>query len=206
MIIKAKYKICKRLGSGVFEKCQTQKFTLSEARGGKVIGDKKKRRKGASEFGGQLLEKQKARYTYGLSERQFGNYVKASVEKKGADSVKTLVTALESRLDNVVYRLGIAKTRRLARQLVSHGHITVNGRRVSIPSYRVTQGEKIGIREGSKARTYFQGMAERLAGITTPGWLSLDPMKQEGTVVRAPEQKGEELLFDPAIVIQFYSR
>ena len=204
MLIGPKYKICKRLGSSVFEKCQTQKFMLSEARKTKTA--KRGGRMGGSEFGKELLEKQKARFTYGLSERQFGNYVKAAVLKRGTDSVRTLVTSLEARLDNVVYRLGFAKTRRLARQLVAHGHITVNGRKVTIPSYQTAAGEKIGVREGSKARTYFKNLVSVPAETSTPSWINLDSAKLEGTVLRTPEGNAAELLFDPAVVIQFYSR
>lgn len=204
MIVGAKYKICKRLGSGVFEKCQTQKFVLSEARTAKSKTGK--RRGSLSEYGGELLEKQKARFMYGLSERQFGNYVNAAVERRGADSVEGLLSSLESRLDNVVYRLGFAKTRRQARQLVSHGHITVNGRKVTVPSYGVEAGDKIGVREGSKARTFFVDLSERLSEVSTPSWLSVDPKRLEGSVVKAPEISAGELVFDPKIIIQFYSR
>src|SRR3989344_4594723 len=112
MIIGPKYKICKRLGASVFEKCQTQKFALAEARGG--VKKKGKGSRGASDFGVQLLEKQKARFTYGLTERQFRRYVKEAMEQKGVDSAKALVERLERRLDNVAYRLGFAKTRRKA--------------------------------------------------------------------------------------------
>ena len=124
MIIGPKYKICKRLGGAVFEKCQTQKFTLAEARK-KTTKSQGKRPNAMSDYKRQLLEKQKMRYTYGLSERQLSGYVAQSVEKS-AHPGDALMLRLESRLDNVVYRLGLAKTRRLARQMVSHGHILVN--------------------------------------------------------------------------------
>jgi small subunit ribosomal protein S4 len=135
MIIGPKYKICKRLGASVFEKCQTQKFQLAEARAPRKTRGK---RGGGSDFGAQLLEKQKARFTYGLSESQFSRYVHEAMEQKG-DSARGTCFRLESRLDNVVFRAGFVKTRRAARQLVGHGHVMVNGRRMNIPSYKVKQ-------------------------------------------------------------------
>src|SRR6185503_19359046 len=117
MIIGPKYKICKRLGASVFEKCQTQKFQISEARNPRITRSKRT----GGDFAAQLLEKQKARFTYGLSESQFARYVQEAIEKRGKDSIAGLMTRLESRLDNVVFRAGLVKTRRAARQLVSHG-------------------------------------------------------------------------------------
>src|SRR3989344_4390397 len=132
MIIGPRYKICKRLGSGVFEKCQTQKFQLSEARRGAKRRTGRKPRT-LSDFGRQLLEKQKVRYAYGVPERQLARYTREAVEGTG-DPTVSLLSRLETRLDNVVYRLGLAPTRLAARQLVSHGHIAVGERRVTIPS------------------------------------------------------------------------
>lgn len=204
MIITTKYKICKRLGAGVFEKCQTQKFALAKERGALRAG-KGKRRRTVSGYGTQLLEKQKARYSYGLSERQFRNYVLAAVEKRGADSVRTLIGNLESRLDNVVYRLGFAKTRRMARQLVSHGHIMVNGRRVTIPSYATKTGDVVSVRKESSASPLFASLGEE-PGASSPSWLTVDASKKEGVVKQAPAVDTGELLFDPVVVLQFYSR
>src|SRR5690606_40724543 len=119
-----KYKICRRLGSHIYEKCQTQKFQLSEARKGK--GMRGGRRRNVSEYGEQLLEKQRVRFTYGLKERQFASYVKKATGT-AAVPAEELYQSLERRLDNVIYRLGLAPSRAYARQLVSHGHITVNG-------------------------------------------------------------------------------
>src|SRR3989338_1959876 len=125
LLIKSKYKIAKRLGAGVFEQTQTQKFALSEAR---TKNTKERRgRRGGSDYGRQLLKKQKLRHPYGLSEPQLSNYVKASFALKGPSL--SLHRALELRADNVVYRSGLAPTRRASRQMVSHGHITVNGKR-----------------------------------------------------------------------------
>src|SRR3989344_9636802 len=114
MIIGPKYKICKRLGASVFEKCQTQKFQLAEANKPRK---QSRGKRGGSDFGAQLLEKQKARFTYGLSESQFSRYVHEAMERKGKDSALGLLARLESRLDNVIYRSGFVKTRRAARQM-----------------------------------------------------------------------------------------
>jgi len=144
-----KYKLCKRLGSAIFEKCQTKTYALSEAR---TSGQRRKRGGPRTDFATQHLEKQKMRFTYGLSEKQFSRYVEGAVERKSGSAAVELLKAVESRLDNVIYRLGFASTRALARQLVAHGHITVAGKRVTIPSYAVAPGQEVGIREGSKGK------------------------------------------------------
>lgn len=203
MITGPKYKICKRLGGAVFAKCQTQKYALSEARSQK--GKRGGRRPSMSDYKRQLLEKQKMRYTYGVSEKQLSRYVREAVEKS-AEPMTALVVRLESRLDNVVYRLGLAKTRRAARQLVSHGHITVGGRKVTIPSYQVKKGEEIAVREGSKERTPFQVLGEEHESASVPAWLSFDIKKLTGSVSGAPTFNAAELLFDPEQVLEYYSR
>lgn len=202
MIIGPKYKIARRLGAGVFEKTQTQKFALSESRRGK--GDKK-RGGPKSDFGIQMLEKQKARYTYMLSEKQFSKYVKASIEKQG-DNREVLYKTLESRLDNVVLRAGFAPTRLAARQLVSHGHMMVNGRRVTIPSYAVRVGDKITVREGSAKKTVFSTLEERLKKVQAPAWLKVDAEKKSIEIQGAPKLNPTELMFDIGQVLEFYSR
>lgn len=198
-----KYKICKRLGSGVFEKCQTQKFMLSEARSGKKTGSS---RRALSGFGRQLLEKQKVRYTYGLTEHQFRKYILDSIELRGVDSAAALMQRLEARLDNVIYRSGLGATRAMARQLVSHGHITVNGRKVTIPSYEVAQGDVIKVREGSRSRVPFINAGERLENHQTPAWLTFDAKKLEGKISSKPGAAPTELSFDLGIVLEYYSR
>lgn len=203
-----KFKLCKRLGSAVFEKCQTQKFMLSEARS--AASAKKKKRGGArggSDFGAQLLEKQKARYMYGLTEKQFSRYVHEAMEKKGSDSVRGFIARLEARLDNVTFRLGFAKTRRQARQLVAHGHISVNGRKVTVPSFEVKAGDVVAIRSESRGSALFSSAKEEAIERTLPSWLK--PQEGDvlaGTLVEAPQLSATEVPFDPAIIIQFYSR
>lgn len=203
MKIGPKYKICKRLGASVFEKCQTQKFQLAEARAPRITRAK---RGGGSDFGGQLLEKQKARFTYGLSESQFARYVHEAMEKKGVDSMGGLVTRLEARLDNVVFRAGFVKTRRAARQLVSHGHITVNGRRMNVPSYKVEVGDIVGIRQESQGSPLFANRTEAVAETKTPAWMELQQGGFSTKITAPPAISETELPFNPAVIIQFYSR
>ena len=198
-----KYKICKRLGSGVFEKCQTQKFQLSEARHTKK---EKKGRRNVSDFGKQLLEKQKVRYTYGLSESQLVRYVREATEVHGSNTGGELMRRIEARLDNVVYRTGLAQSRAMARQVVSHGHILINGRRLTIPSYEVKAGDEIQVREGSRVRTPFATAAERLADHTTPAWLTFDATKLTGKVSADPSVEPTQLSFDLGVVLEYYSR
>lgn len=197
-----KYKICRRLGTGVFEKCQTQKYVLSETKKTRTQG---RRRRPRSDFGLQLIEKQKVRLTYGLSEKQFSNYVKRAVDKKTENTADILVQMLESRLDNVVYRLGLAPTRAFARQMVSHGHIYLNGRKVTVPSHNIRQNDIVSIKESSRSKGLFVDLEERLQGYNPPAWLSFDLRKKEAKVQGSPNNEGEEI-FDLPAVIQFYSR
>ena len=196
-----KYKIAKRLGASVFEKTQGQKFALSVERG--AI---KKRGRAPSEFGKQLLEKQKVRISYGLTEKQFGNYVKKAMEAKGTSPAHALHEYLEMRLDNVIYRLGIAKTRRAARQMVSHGHITVNGKKTTIHSQRVYVGDVLSIREGSRESTMFVGLAERLMETPVSSWLSWNTKEMKGGVAHLPTAETASPAGDLSMVLSFYSR
>lgn len=204
MIIGPKYKICKRLGGAVFEKCQTQKFALSEAKSAQ--NQRGRRRGGAmSDYKRQLLEKQKMRYTYGITEKQLVRYVKEAISHQG-EPTGSLMKRLESRLDNVIYRLGLAKTRRLARQIVSHGHITVNGKKMTIPSYKVREGDTIEIRSGSKEKALFITLSESYEPAAVPAWLRFDVKALSGEMAAEPMYDPSESLFDPAQVLQFYSR
>ncbi len=204
MKVGPKYKIAKRLQAPVFEKTQTQKFALSQSK-----KDKPKRSKfpkKLTEYGQQLLEKQKARYTYLLSEKQFSKYIKEASDKKGQDTASAVFEKLEMRADNALYRAGFAPTRAFARQVVSHGHILVNGRRINIPSYRLSVGDKISIRKGSEGKGVFSELEERLKNIDTPAWIKLDVSKKEAEIQGKPQVKGADLLFDLNSVIEFYSR
>ena len=198
MITGPKYKICRRLGSNVFEKCANPKFAQKQP-------VRRGRPKNKSEFGLQLIEKQKVRFTYGLRERQFANYVKEASEKTGVNPAERLYQHLETRLDNVVYRLGFAVTRALARQMVSHGHITVNGRKVTIPSYAVRAGDEVAIRKESREKTLFHELAQKMTERPSPQWITTDPTKLEGKVVGMPAMDPASG-FNLTSVVEFYSR
>jgi len=202
MIIGPKFKICKRLGASVFEKCQTQKFQLAEARAPRKT---KGRRGGASDFGAQLLEKQKARFTYGLSESQFSRYVHEAMEQKGA-AASLLLNRLEARLDNVIYRAGFVKTRRAARQLVSHGHVMVNGRRLNVPSYKVEEADVVSIRQESRGSALFVNRTEVMAETKAPAWMNFEDAGFAAKIVAVPSVGETEAPFSAATIIQFYSR
>ena len=203
MIIGPKYKIAKRLGAPIFEKTQTQKFVVSEARG--AMRRKRGRRPNMSDYKKQLLEKQKMRFTYGITEKQLSRYVKEALAKS-RKPIRHLMGRLESRLDNVVSRLGIAKTRRLARQIVSHGHILVNSRRLNIPSHKVKIGDKISVREQSKPSILFSNLSEELQTHVPPNWLKMNPKQLTGEKKAEPTYEPAETLFDPQQVLEYYSR
>ena len=197
-----KYKICRRLGTGVFEKCQTAKFVASEARHAK--NSKGKRPKPLSGYALQFIEKQKVRFMYGISEGQFGNYINEAVGHKGTLATEQLFELLETRLDNVVYRLGLAHTRRLSRQMVSHGHITVNGKKTTVASTRVKVGDVIAVREGSKKSPLFADMVKKLKEYNMPNWLTFDAEKLSGSMQGKP--KNIDAFLDLNTVLEFYSR
>lgn len=204
MIIGPKYKIARRLNAPVFEKTQTQKFALSQAKKGKTKGSRGPRQKSA--FGEQMIEKQKARFTYLLTEKTFSNYVRKALSAKGS-TVPTLYSLLENRLDNVVYRMGLATTRSGARQMTSHGHVTVNGRRVDIPSYQVSEGDVIAVREGSAKKPLFANASERMKAVTAPAWIKADPEKMQAIISGTPSITNRtDTIFDLNLVIEFYSR
>lgn len=203
MKIGPKYKIARRLGAQIFEKTQTQKYALNLSRkekNGKVPQRPK------SNFGLQLQEKQKVRYTYLVNERQFAKYVKEILEKKDAHGKSRLYTKLESRLDNVVYKAGFRPTRLASRQSVSHGHILVNGKKVTIPSYSVKVGDVIMIRPQSSSSPMFTDLAEKNKTYTSPAWLKVDTEKMTATVTAMPDVSQEEQMFDLNAVLEYYSR
>lgn len=200
MISKPKFKICRRLGPGVYDKCQTSKFTASTTKtlpGGK-------RPKAPTEYGAQLIEKQKVRFSYGISERQLSNYVKKASNVKGAGTTEKLYESLESRLDNAIYRMGLGASRRATRQMVSHGHFVINNHRVTVPSYELKTGDVIKIREGSKGKKLFENLAGRLKDYNSPNWVSFDVASLEGKILAKP--KNVETFLDLNAVLEFYSR
>ena len=160
-------------------------------------------RKKLSEYGLQLQEKQKLRHMYGVNERQFRTLFERAGKLSGIHGENFMVL-LESRLDNVVYRLGLARTRRAARQLVNHGHILVNGSRVDIPSYRVTPGQTISVREKSRNLDVIKEAIE--VNNFVPDYLTFDADKLEGTFSRLPERSELPAEINEALIVEFYSR
>lgn len=164
-----------------------------------------KRRRKESEYGMQLREKQKVKFIYGVLEKQFYHYYELATKEEGIAG-ENLLKLLESRLDNVVFRMGMACTRREARQLVSHGHFCVNGKRVDIPSYRVKVGDVISLHENSKKSKKFEQIAEVAGGRVTPLWLEVNKEAGTAKVLRAFQR--EELDYDIAehLIIELYSK
>ena len=200
MISKPKFKVCKRLGAGVYDKCQTSKFSAPSTKFS-VTG---KRPKALSEYGIQLVEKQKIRFSYGINERQLSNYVKKALNMKGAGAADKFYEELESRLDNAIYRMGLASSRRAARQMVSHGHFMVNDHKVTIPSYSVKPGDVVKIREGSKVKKIWTGLSEKMKEYTSPAWVSFDSECMQGKVLAKPQNA--DTFLDLNAVLEFYSR
>lgn len=205
-----KCKTCRRAGEKLFlkgEKCFTPKciFEKRPTPPGKPLNERK-HRSTMTEYGIQLKEKQKIRNVYGLSEKQFSRYVKESSEKASGSPADHLFERLERRLDNVIFRIGLAQSRTQARQMVSHGHFVVGGRKVTVPSYQVATGSTITLREGSRTSPLFATAAERLEKHKTPNWLAAVPSKLAAEVKGAPKYDKTELGFNFQTVIEFYSR
>jgi small subunit ribosomal protein S4 len=163
------------------------------------------RRRRPSDYQRQLREKQKVRRIYGVLERQFRRYFREAERQPGLTG-ENLLVLLERRLDNVVYRLGFADSRAQARQLVQHGHFTVNGRRTTIPSYLVRPGDVVAVREGSRKRTYFKDRAQVLDAQRVPRWLSLEPETLSARVVGMPEREDVDIPISEQLVVEYYSR
>lgn len=165
----------------------------------------KGRRRALLGYALQLQEKQKVRHMYGLMERQLRGYAQKATQKKG-DTGIILKQLLEVRLDNAVYRLGFAETRAKSRQLVGHGHIRVNGKKLDIPSYSVKEGDLISVREDKRETKLFDSVRKNLNSYTPPSWLKLDPTNWTGQVLCKPTAGDTGTLFDARPIIEFYSR
>ncbi|MBR1863039.1 MAG: 30S ribosomal protein S4 [Ruminococcus sp.] len=163
------------------------------------------KRKKVSEYGLQLKEKQKLRFIYGVLEKQFHHYFELAQKMEGQAGTN-LLTLLESRLDNVVFRMGLSMTRREARQLVVHGHYLVNGKRVDIPSYRVKVGDVISLKENSKKSPKFKEIIEAKAGEITPEWLEVDKNNQTAKVVRMPVKEDLGYEIEEHLIVELYSK
>jgi small subunit ribosomal protein S4 len=168
-------------------------------------GQHGQRRKKVSEYGLQLNEKQKAKFMYGVSEKQFRRLFHEANRQEG-NTGENLVALLETRLDNVVYRMGFATTRRFARQLVTHGHILVDGKRVDIPSYRVKEGQKIEIREKSKNNAQIKRAIELTNQTGIVDWVDVDKDKLFGIFTRIPQRSEVEIPVEERLIVELYSK
>ena len=162
-------------------------------------------RRKQSEYAVQLNEKQKAKFIYGVHEKQFRHYYELASKTQGVTG-ENLLQLLERRLDNVVYRLGFANTRREARQMVNHGHITVNGKRVDIPSYQVSPGEVISIREKSRGSEHVKQILEKNAATMIPKWLELNRETLQGKVVALSERSDIDFDINETLIVELYSK
>ena len=199
-------RICRREGDKLFlkgDRCYSDKCAI--ARRAYAPGQHGQGRKKSSEYGTQLREKQKAKRYYGLLEGQFYHYFELA-EKMSGMTGENLLKVLESRLDNVVYRAGFAMSRPEARQLVSHAHFTVNGKKVNIPSYRVKAGDVVAIAEKSMSNEKFKAVLEANASRPALNWLSLDKAKGQVTIVNLPERSEIDLQVEEHLIVELYSK
>jgi small subunit ribosomal protein S4 len=202
-------RLCRREGEKLFlkgERCFTPKCSIEKrSYPPGVHGRQGQFRRKESDYGLQLREKQKARRLYGVFERQFRRYFQEAQRQKGLTGVNLLII-LESRLDNVIYRLGWGSSRAQARQLVSHGHFEVNGRKTNIPSFLVSEGDVITVRESSRKNAYFKDLAKSLDAGRVPDWLSMDTKNLEAKVVSAPTREHIDVTLREQLIVEFYSR
>jgi small subunit ribosomal protein S4 len=203
-------KLCRREGEKLFlkgERCFTPKCAFDRRGYPPGIHGKsfQYRRRRESDYNRQLRAKQKARRIYGVLERQFRRYYEVSLKRRGLTGVN-LLQILESRLDNVVFRLGFAANRAQARLLVTHGHFDVNGRRTDVPSMLISPGDQIAVREGSRKRTFFKDFAAVAEERTIPDWVSRDLKNLSGTVLRLPERPEIDGNLNEQLIVEYYSR
>jgi small subunit ribosomal protein S4 len=203
----ARCRLCRREGAKLFLKgtrCFTDKCAF-EKRGYAPGEHGKSRRIKETNYGLQLREKQKARRLYGVLERQFRNYFYKAAEAKGVTG-EVLLQMLERRLDNVVYRLGFALSHHQARQLVRHGHFTVNGRKVDIPSFLVKAGDEVGVRERSRKLPVVLTSLEQRKGQWVPEWLELSTEKMSGRVLNIPTRQSITVPINEQLIVELYSK
>ena len=198
-------RLCRREGVHLYlsNKCYTKKCPLE--RRPNPPGQHGIRRRKMSNYGIQLREKQKVRRVYGVNERPFKRYYDTAASRPGVTG-ENLLRLLETRLDNVVFRMGYASSRPQARQLVSHGHFEVNGVRTNVPSFRVGEGDKIEVRAKSKKTEYFKQLKDAMGGAPKPEWVSVDADKLAGTVTALPTRDQMPLELNEQLVVEYYSR
>ena len=203
-------KLCRREGEKLFlkgQRCFTPKcsFDRRSYPPGSHGRSAMYRRRRESDYSRQLRAKQKARRVYGILERQFRRYYEVSLSRRGLAGLN-LLQILESRLDNVVFRLGYAESRAQARQIVTHGHFSVNGRRTDVPSMLVSSGDVVSVREESRRRPYFKDLAALAEDKNVPAWLSRDLKSLAGTVIRLPERSEIDSNLNEQLIVEYYSR
>ncbi len=199
-------RLCRRVGEKLFlkgERCFTPRCAVERRR--RPPGDQHLRRRRMTDRGVQLREKQKARFTYGILERQFRSYFEKAQKSRGTTG-DTLLQILESRLDSVAFRLDFAESRNQARQLVRHGHITVGGRKVNIPSYQVKPGDVVGWKEATRERDFLKQLEAGIPRKSVPAWLSLDNAAMNGQVLLLPEPKEIDSGIETRMIVEYYSK
>lgn len=202
-------KLCRREGMKLFlkgERCMSPKCAVERrAYAPGMHGKQAQFRQRTSDYGLQLREKQRARRIYGVLERQFRRYYDIALRSRGQTGAN-LLAILESRFDNVVYRLGFAESRAQARHLIQHNHFLLNGKRMNVPSALVKAGDVITVREASKQNGYFRGLAEVLEHRSVPEWLSLNPADVSGVVVAIPAREQIDVPISEQLIVEYYSR
>ena len=199
-------KLCRREGKKLFlkgDRCLTDKCAV--ARRTTVPGQHGAGRKTVKEYGMQLREKQTARRYYGVQEKQFVNYYEMADKKEGIAG-ENLLTILECRLDNIVYRMGLASSRKEARQFVRHAHFTLNGKKVDIPSIICKPGDVIALKDKSKASEKFKGLAELMETAVVPAWLVVDKENLSAKVAQLPKREDIDFPFEEQLIIELYSK
>ena len=207
-------KLCRREGEKLYlkgERCFTPKCAIERrnfapgqhGRTGSRSGGNRSGRE--SDYLRQLRAKQRARRVYGILERQFRRYYEVALQRRGLTGLN-LLQILESRLDNVVYRLGFATSRSQARLLVTHGHFTVNGRRTDVPSMLLREGDVVAVRDGSRGLEYFKGLGDLADVRTSPSWLNRDTKQLSGAIQRLPERAEIDGILNEQLIVEYYSR
>jgi small subunit ribosomal protein S4 len=209
-MINPKCKICRREGEKLFlrgERCLSPKCAMIKRPYAPGMESKKKR-KSSSEYGKELREKQKLKRWYNLRERQFAAYVEKAFQKRGKseDTGAILIKELESRLDNVVYRMGLGASRIQARQIVSHGHFLVNGKKIDVPSYHVRKGDVIGVKPGSLKSTFFKNSSTTMKKQAVPSWLQVDAEKLQVKIIGNATMADANVPAEVSMIFEYYSR
>ena len=201
-------KLCRRENTKLFlkgDKCMSEKCPMNDPKV-KIPGPHGDRRRKLTEYGTQLREKQKTKRYYGVMERQFANYFEMATKVKGLTTGEALLQILERRLDNVVYRLGFAMSRAEAKQLVNHGHFTVNGKKVNIPSYLVKEGDVVAMTDKSKDSDKIKGVLEANSAKPVVKWIEKDSENVKGKIVALPTVEDIDLPIEVHLIVELYTK